>query len=150
MNNLPAIDWDGIGREMAEVMRKLLIDERWIGTDPDRYAEALRRTLGYTAANPDDRHSCDHISTRFGLTTEADFRRHIAEGDAASDVRAEAAERQVAEMRAEVKRVYAEARQEIADRLRVLAARQSSKYRREGVEWAADQLAPRIAEAGQP
>lgn len=148
-NTTTSVDLDGLARRMAEVMVDMLHKENFHGTDQVRYAEGLRRALAYHPAGDGSGGRAlpyDSLGRGFGLTTQAEAD-HTRESHTIVDRLArEAAEKKVAEMRAEVARVYREARGDVADYLRSRCNERSvpSKYRREGVAWAADMLDPSV------
>jgi hypothetical protein len=133
------VDWDGIGRRMADEMRKMVHEEGFYGSDETRYAQALRRALG-------DQPDSDILRSHFGLTTEAYARRDLKGAVALAEMHREQAEQQVKEMRAEVARVYREAAGDLAAFLRARCNERTvpSKYRRDGVAWAADMIDPSV------
>lgn len=147
-----AVDWARFSTRLNEVIRDMVhgtAEQQYTGTD--FYAEAVRRTLGFVPAGeagfngralPYD----DLKAYHFGLTTIAQREHYIRGAVALSEAQRETAEKQVAEMRAEVARVYREARQDIADYLRARCNERTvpSRYRREGVKWAADMVDPAV------
>lgn len=140
---MSTVDFTRIGHRMAEEMRKMLHEENWTGADPDRYAEALRRALGH---QPDTEHGRDWLQRGEGLTTEV-YAKYLYEGSAVIDrLNLQQAEQQVKEMRAEMRRVYREAGKDLANMLRERCNERSvpSRYRREGVTWAADLIDPTV------
>lgn len=144
------IDWDDIAAELGRIRAKMVHDEGYRA--PDFEAEALRRLFGYRAANdsgPDGRQRplpYEHINSRFGLITQADAD-HLRESCTIVDrMNREKAEEQVKEMRAEVRRVYREAAADLAAMIRNRCNDRTvpSRYRREGVQWAADLIDPAV------
>lgn len=138
----PHVDWDSITVRLQDVMRRMVHEEDWSG--PGFYAEALRRTLGYRPA--DGQHARDYLSCGGGLQTEA-HSRYLHEGNAIIDrLNREKAEEQVKELRAELQRVYREAGKDLAASIRDRCNERTvpSRYRREGVAWAADLIDPSV------
>lgn len=134
------VDWKRIEQQLHDVTWKML-NEEGKRYGPGFHTEALQRTLGY---KPAEQGGVDHLDYRLGLTTHDE---HIRDRDgvcAHADMLREQAEQQTSELRTEVRRIYREARRDIADELRKLAGRVDSKYRREGVELAADAIDPRV------
>jgi hypothetical protein len=141
------IDWDRIAERMLDVQRAMVHDEQWTG--PGFYAEMLRRTFEYTPAGQPDAFqrvlSYEQIRVP-GLTTQAEAD-HTRDGHTIIDrLNRERAEQQVTEMRAEVQRVYREAGADLAKLIRSRCNERTvpSRYRREGVEWAADLIDPAV------
>lgn len=135
------VDWDRIARRLGEVKAHMIHHEerQLYGTAFE--AEALRRTFGYV---PVGEHGYDHLRTGCGLTTDA-YAEHLYSGNALVDrLNLERAEAKVKEMRAEVRRVYAEARKDIANYLRDWCNERTvpSRYRREGVQQVINLLDP--------
>jgi hypothetical protein len=133
------VDWDRIADRLQQVMADMIHKENYHG-GAGFYAEALRRTLGHDVA-----FGRDIIRRGEGLTTEADAK-HTYDNGALERMQREQAEEKVKEARAETRRAYAEAGQDFADFLRAKCNERSvpSKYRRDGVAWAADQIDPRV------
>ncbi len=142
-----AVDWNRLADRMVEVQRKMIHEEQWTGDG--FYAEVLRRTFGHTAAGEPDAHQRTPSYERIrvpGLTTQAEAD-HIREGCTIIDrLNRERAEQQVKEMRAEVARVYRESAADLAQLIRDRCNERTvpSRYRREGVEWAADLIDPNV------
>jgi hypothetical protein len=137
-----AVDWDRISARLQDVMRVMLQEEgRYY--DATFHEDALRRTFGYEPAG--DR-GFDHLRSDYGLTTESYRRFDLRGAIALSEMQKEQAKAEVAEMRAEVRRVYREARADVAAYLRERCNERTvpSKYRREGVAWAADMIDPAV------
>lgn len=141
------VDWDRIARRFSDALREIY-DEPGRYVDP--YAEALRRALGYVPAGEPGISSrvlpYDQLDSGFGLMTKAEAH-HLLEGRTVIDrMNRERVEEQVKEMRAEVARVYREARKDVADYLRARCNERTvpSRYRREGVAWAADMIDPSV------
>lgn len=142
-----AINWDRLADRLLDIQRKMMHEENWQG--PDFHAEALRRAFRYTAAGqPNEVQRLlpyDQIRVS-GLTTQAEAD-HIRDGHTIMDrLNRETAEKHVAEMRAEVARVYREAAADLAKLIRARCNERTvpSRYRREGVEWAADLIDPAV------
>lgn len=142
------INWDRIAARFLDVQRRMIHEENWSG--PDFYAENLRRTFDYRAAG--EQHDgeralpYEQLKDGWGLVTwaEAD---HLRDGHTVIDrLNQEAAEQQVKEMRAEVARVYREAATDLAGMVRGRCNDRTvpSRYRREGVAWAADMIDPSV------
>lgn len=139
----PAVDWARIGARMADEMRKMLHEENWHGPDQERYAVALQRALGFEegeAPRP------ARLRSGMGLTTDADADWTRGAHTVADRMAREAAEKRVAELREEVRRVYREAAQDLAAAIRERCNERSvpSRFRREGVAWAADLIDPSV------
>jgi hypothetical protein len=137
-----AVDWDRISARLQEVMRVMLQDEGRYH-DATFYADALRRTFDY---KPAEGAYTERLRLGFGLTTEA-YSNHLIKGHTVIDrLNREKAEQQVKEMRAEVARVYREARADVAAYLRARCNERTvpSRNRREGVAWAADMIDPSV------
>jgi ribosomal protein S19E (S16A) len=134
------VDWSRIASRLQDAMRRMTHEENWTG--PDFYAEALRRAFGY---QPQDGHGRDHVQHGNGLITES-YAKHLYDNGALERMQREQAEEQVKDMRAEVRRVYAEAGKDFAEFLRERCNERSvpSRYRREGVAWAADMIDPSV------
>jgi hypothetical protein len=143
-----SVDWNRIEARFQEVMRRMIHEENWSG--PDFYAEALRRTFEYRAADEqrDQERALpyEHLWMGFGLMTEAEAN-YVRDGHTIVDRLArEAAEQQVKDIRAELSRVYREAGKDLAEMLRERCNDRTvpSRYRREGVAWAADLIDPSV------
>lgn len=135
------VDWKRIEDDIRDVMWKM-VNEEHKPYGPGFYTELLQRVLGYKPAGEDG--SCESLDWRLGVIT---YDKAVRDRDGAcahADMLKEQAEQKVAELRAEVRRVYAEAGRDLADDLRRLAGRETSKYRREGIERAADSIDPRV------
>jgi len=150
MSDNKPVDWKAIADRMVTAMHQMLHEENWHGPDSERYAEALRRALGYCGANEqragERALSYEHLKYGSGLTTDTEAA-HVRDSHTISDRMArEAAEKQVKEMRAEVARVRREAAKGLAEWLRASCNERSvpSRYRREGVTWAADMIDPSV------
>jgi hypothetical protein len=142
-----AVDWGRISSRFSQALHEIYKEP---GRCTDAYAEALRRAFDYTAAGEQGLGgralSYEHLGNGLGLVTqaEADF---IRDGHTIIDrLNREAAEKKVEEMRAEVARVYREAAKDIAGMLRERCNDRTvpSRYRREGVAWAADLIDPAV------
>jgi hypothetical protein len=136
-----AVNWDQIAARFSNVLREVY-DEAC----PNAYAEALRRTFGYRAAGEPGTTGralpYEHLENGFGLTTDA-AAKNLIEGHTVIDrMNREKAEQQVREMRAEMARVYREAGKDLANLLRERCNERTvpSRYRRDGVAWAADMI----------
>jgi len=145
-----AVDWNVIADRLVAVMHQMIHEENFYGPDSTRYAEALRRTFGYRAANEQrDRERVfpyERLTDGRGLITQAEAD-HVRDGHTIVDrMGRETAEQQVKEMRAEVARVYREAAKDLAEMIRDRCNEVSvpSRYRREGVAWAADLIDPAV------
>jgi hypothetical protein len=142
------IDWDRIAARFLDLKRRMIHEEDWSGGDID--AEALRRTFGYRAASEqrdlERPLSYEHLKMGYGLITQAEAD-HVLDGHTIVErLNRERAEAQVKEMRAELDRVYREAGKDLADMLRSRCNDRTvpSRYRREGVAWAADMIDPSV------
>jgi hypothetical protein len=139
MNAPTSIDWLMLARRIAEAKRLMVH-----GDEPSLYgeefeAEALRRGLGGERL---ERLSYDTLNPSTGLTTQAEAE-HTRDSHAVVDRgRAERAERELAEVREELQRVYREARVDIARALRAWCNDRTvpARLRREGVLLAADRI----------
>jgi hypothetical protein len=139
-----AIDWVQIAERFGRIQAEMIHHEHSDLCGNEFYAEALRRAFYYQPAR--DGHGPERISPRTGLTTIAEAN-HLRDAHTTMDrLNREAAEKQVKEMRAEVARVYLEARTDIANIIRSRCNERSvpAKYRREGVELAADWIDPAV------
>jgi hypothetical protein len=141
-----AVDWNALASALIRAKSGMAHNM----PDVDFYAELLRRTFEYrTADEQRDRERAlpyEHLKVGLGLTTqaEADYTR-----DSHTFVdrhNRERAEQQVKEMRAEVSRVYREAAKDLAEMIRQRCNDRTvpSRYRREGVAWAADLIDPSV------
>lgn len=145
-----AIDWTRIADRLQNIRRVMAYEENYRGDNFE--AEAMRRCFGYVAADssgPDGRARevpYERLQHGQGLTTDAEAK-YVRDGHTVIDrLNRERAEQQVKEMRAEVARVYLEARKDVAAAIRSRCNEYSvpSKYRREGVELAADWIDPGV------
>lgn len=136
------VDWNRLAERLQQVMADMTHRDTVTRYGNDYYAEALRRTLGYQAA--DDNHR-EYLVRGEGLTTEA-YAKYVYDTSGLDRMHREQAEAQVKEMRVEVQRVYREAAKDLAAFLRTRCNERSvpSRYRREGVEWAADMIDPAV------
>ena len=144
-----SVDWAAIANRLNEVKAQMVHHDEVNLYGIDFEIEALRRTFGHVPANGNFR---EHLTHGYGLTTDA-YAKHLYSGSAVIDrLNLEKAEQQVAEMRAEVRRVYAEARKDIAASLREWCNERTvpSRYRREGVQQVIDLLDPPTRQAGEP
>lgn len=148
-DQIPAtpVDWDRIARRFSDALHEIYAEP---GRVADPYAEALRRALGYVPEGEPGWTAralpYEHLWNGAGLHTDAEVK-HLLDGHTVLDRLArEAAEKKVEEMRAEVARVYREARKDVADYLRARCNERTvpSRYRREGVTWAADMIDPSV------
>jgi hypothetical protein len=143
------VNWDRIADRLQQVMRTMLQEEGRYH-DATFYADALRRTLGYVAAGEAGTSGralpYERLQSNFGLITqaEADYLRDAH--TIADRMGRERAEEQVKELRAELRRVYREAGKDLADMLRERCNERTvpSRYRRDGVAWAADMIDPSV------
>lgn len=142
------IDWTALARAFQRHQVDLVHrEDGWSGDE--FYAEALRRTFGWSANDGSDgRRELPYETVRptTGLTTlgEAD---HTRESHTIVDrMNREAAERRAAEAQAESRAVIREAAQRLADYIRGRCNERSvpAKFRREGVALAADWIDPRV------
>jgi hypothetical protein len=141
--NEQGVDWTRIAIRLQEEMSKLTHEggDRRYGND--FYAEALRRVFGY---EPAGEHNRETLRSGYGLTTETFHHWDVKGATALSRMQTEAAEKRVQEMRAETQRVYREAGKDLANLLRDRCNERTvpSRYRREGVTWAADMIDPTV------
>lgn len=146
-----SVDWDRLGARLNEVLRQMVHgtpEQQYTG--PNFYVEAVRRTLGYVAAGElttsERTFPYDNLKHGFGLITAAQAK-HETDGVAYFDrIGREKAEEQVKEMRAELARARREAGSDFAEYLRNRCNERTvpSRYRREGVNWAADMIDPAV------
>ncbi|MET0423628.1 MAG: hypothetical protein ABW046_07130 [Actinoplanes sp.] len=141
-----SINWDAISDRFAQAQIQLY-DEGYRGGG---YAEALRRTFGYrdTGEQRDGERAVpyEHLRSGQGLVTDAEAT-YVRDSHTFADRHnLERAEQQIKELRAELRRVYAEAGKDLAELLRERCNEQTvpSKYRRDGVAWAADLIDPTV------
>lgn len=145
---MTAVDWNAIAARFLEVQRRMIHEENYSGGD--HFAEALRRTFGYRAANEqrdgERSLSYEHLIAGQGLTTDAAADWVRGAHTFADRHNREASEKQVKELRAEIGRIYREAGKDLAEMLRNRCNEVSvpSRYRREGVAWAADLIDPSV------
>jgi hypothetical protein len=137
-----SVNWDRIAERLQAEMANLIHHEQEKRYGNDFYAEALRRTLGFRPADGNFR---EHLVRGDGLTTES-YARHLYDTSALDRMQRETAEQQARDARAETRRVYREAGKDFADLLRARCNEVSvpSRYRREGVAWAADLIDPTV------
>lgn len=148
----PPVDWVALAQRMNKVRTEMTHHEDTGLTGLEFDAELLRRTFGYSANDGTDGHRklpYETVDTSTGLVTlaEAD---HLRDGHTALDrARREDAERRAEQAWAETRRVGLEARRDIAAALRRWCSERTvpSRYRREGVLLAADQVDPRDDES---
>lgn len=138
------IDWVKIATRLQRIQADMIHHEQSSLCGDEFYAEALRRTFDYQPA----RDGCDKemVSPSTGLVTAA-YSEHIRNAHTTIDrLNRESAEQQVKEMRVEVQRVYRESATDLAKYIRGRCNEVSvpSKYRREGVELAADWIDPAV------
>ncbi len=140
------INWDRLADRLLGIQRDMM-HEKYSGND--FHAEALRRAFHFTpAGEPNDvRRVLPYDQIRVsGLTTQAQAD-HTRDGHTVMDrLNREAAEKQVREMRAEMARVYLEARKDVAEAIRSRCNERTvpAKFRREGVLLAADWIDPAV------
>jgi hypothetical protein len=136
------VNWNRIAERLQAEMANLIHHEQEKRYGNDFYAEALRRALGFRPAEGNFR---EHLVRGEGLTTDS-YARHLYDTSALDRMQRESAEQQVKEARAETRRVYREAGKDFADLLRARCNEVSlpSRYRREGVAWAADLIDPTV------
>jgi hypothetical protein len=137
-----SVNWDRIAERFQAEMANLIHREPQKRYGNDFYAEALRRTLGFRSADESFR---ERLERGEGLTTEG-YARYLYDTSALDRMQRESAEQQVKNARAETQRVYREAGKDFADLLRARCNEVSmpSRYRREGVAWAADIIDPTV------
>ncbi|WIN00007.1 hypothetical protein ACTOB_003680 [Actinoplanes oblitus] len=137
-----SVNWDRIAERFQAEMANLIHHEPEKRYGTDFYAEALRRTLGF---RPTDENSQERLLRGEGLTTER-YARHLYDTSALDRLQRETAEQTAKDARAETRRVYREAGKDFADLLRARCNEVSvpSRYRREGVAWAADLIDPTV------
>lgn len=141
-----AVEWDRLASRFSDTLRDVYAE----GPRADAYSEALRRTFGYVAAGDPGSSGralpYEHLNRGQGLTTDAEASWIRDAHTVADRLAREAAERQVKEMRAEVARVYQEAAKDLAAFLRDRCNERTvpSRFRREGVRWAADMIDPSV------
>lgn len=135
------VDWTGIGRAIADAQAHYThhSDEKLYGDD--YYAAVAKRALG---GAKQARLTYETVSGQLGLITKAEHE-WLRQAHTAHDrMRAEDAERQVVELRAEVKRIRRDAWRDAAAYLRDWCndRRIPARFRREGFLAAADQIDP--------
>lgn len=144
-----SVDWGRIADRFQQVMSTMLHEEGRYH-DSGFYADALRRTFGYVAAGDPGisgrRLPYEHLNNGQGLITEEEAK-HTRDSHTYFDrSNREKAEQQVKDMRAELSRVYREAGKDLAEMLRSRCNDRTvpSRYRRDGVAWAADMIDPSV------
>ncbi|MBG0568786.1 hypothetical protein [Actinoplanes aureus] len=137
-----SVNWDRIAERFQAEMANLIHHEPKKRYGDDFYAEALRRTLGF---RPADENFQERLLRGEGLTTES-YARRLYDTSALDRMQRETAEQVAKDARAETRRVYREAGKDFADLLRTRCNEVSvpSRYRREGVAWAADLIDPTV------
>lgn len=138
------IDWEKLASKYQDHMAHMIHHEDTQLHGNAFYAEALRRTFGFRP--PHDHIKHETVSESTGLTTVA-YSDHLREAHTIIDrMNREEAEKKVTEMRAEVRRVYREARADVANHIRERCndRRVPSRFRREGVLLAADWVDPAV------
>jgi len=148
------VDWHAL----ADRLQTATADMVHHDTGPQRYgsdfyAEALRRVFeAHPAHEPGGRDlPYDRVSTQTGMITTAEHTWLLDSHTIHNRLALESADATIRELRAEIRRVYAEARQDIAAALREWCNERSvpSRFRREGVLLAAQRLDPRPADHGE-
>lgn len=143
------IDWSRIADRFQQVMTTMLQEEGRYH-DATFYADALQRTFGYVAAGDPGTSGralpYEHLTRGQGLTAEAATTYLLESHTLADRMGRERAEEQVKAIREEMRRVFREAGKDLADLLRERCNERTvpSRYRREGVTWAADLIDPTV------
>lgn len=138
------IDWVALAKRLSDAQVKMIHHEDTGLHGWEFDAEVLRRALGHSANDgTDGQRTLPYETVHFpGLITASEHD-HLRNAHTVLDRMArEAAEKRAKEADAEVRRVYREARQDIAAALREWCNERSvpSRLRREGVLLAADRL----------
>lgn len=142
-----AVDWTALARRLQDEQAKMIHHEDSQLRGNDFYAEALRRTFGYSARDgADGQRQLPYptISPSTGLVTTAEAD-HLRESHTIIDrLNREAAEKRVTELHQENKRVLRDAARDLAKLIRGWTTDRTvpSKFRREGVLLAADWIDP--------
>lgn len=142
------IDWVALAKRISDAHVKMTHHEETGLYGWEFEAEALRRAFGYSANDgADGQRELPYETVHFpGLITVGEHE-HLRNAHTVLDrMSREAAEKRAAEDRAELRRVRLEAQQDVADAIRERCNERSvpSRYRREGVELAADWIDPRV------
>lgn len=143
------VNWDALAQQLQRHMTDMVHHDTDRRYGDEFYAEALRRTFGYSANDGSDGRRVlpyDTVNRTTGLTTvaEADWTRDSH--TVVDRLARESAETQIKEMRAEVRRVYRESAADLAALIRGRCNERSvpSRLRREGVLLAADWIDPAV------
>lgn len=144
---MAAIDWLALARRLQDIQAQMIHHEDVQRYGDEFYAEALRRTLGFSANDGTDRGRVlpyETLNPSTGLTTlaEAD---HLRDSHTIIDRhRAEAAKKEAQEAREETRRVLRDAARDLAKLIRDWTNNRTvpSVYRREGALMAADWIDP--------
>lgn len=139
------VDWATIGRRMSDAAAHFVhhSEERLLYGD-DFHIAVIKRALGAARSN---RLTYETVSPSLGLVTMAEHEWTVEGHGVMERLRAEAAERKVAELQEEVRRIRRDAWRDAVTLLRELCneRRIPARLRREGWLMAADQLDPDIA-----
>lgn len=138
------IDWIKLAEQMSRIQADMIHQEHSDLCGAEFYAEALRRTFGFQPPHGHVKHETVNGST--GLTTVA-YSDYLRDSHTIIDrLNREKAEKQIEEVRAEIQRVYLEARIDVAKAIRGRCNERSvpAKLRREGVLMAADWIDPAV------
>ncbi len=137
--SVPGPDWIALARRLRREIATLTHDPEWYGDD--FYAEALRRALRAEKAPHCPYESVDRAT---GLMTVANADHNRDSHTIIDRLNAGRAHEEAKAARDEVRRVYREARRDIAQALRDWCNERTvpAKLRREGVLLAADRICP--------
>ena len=144
-----SVDWGRIADRLKQVMNTMLHEEGRYH-DATFHADALRRTFDYRGAGEPGlsgrKLPYERLGSGSGLVTEAEAT-YLRDSHTISDrMGCEAAEKKIEEVQAELRRVYREAGKDLADMLRERCNERTvpSRYRRDGVAWAANMIDPSV------
>lgn len=139
--NPKPVDWRAIGRRFADATVYYLHHAGVMLYGDDFYAAVARRALD---GEQQARLPYETVGLGLGLITEAEAAHMTESHTVLSRLRAERAEEQVREMRAEVARVRRDAARDLVAHLREWVNERTvpSRYRREGVLLAAEEIDP--------
>ncbi len=137
------VDWMKIGQRFQEATVHYTHHAEVTLYGDEFYAAVAKRALG---GHTSERITYETVNRTLGLMTEAESEWHTSESVITNRMRAERAEEQVKEMRAEVRRVRRDAARDLVKYLREWCneRRIPARLRREGFLMAADQVDPDI------
>jgi hypothetical protein len=141
--NPPPVDWMKIGQRFQEATVHYTHHAEVTLYGDEFYAAVAKRALG---GHQSERLTYETVSRSLGLVSVAESDWHTSGMVVTTRMRAERAEEQVTQMRAEVRRVRRDAARDLVKYLRewVNERRIPAKTRREGFLMAADQIDPDI------